>query len=77
LKLTLAELHRHLNTGETQNMADLNHTLSSLVVEENTLAKIPTWPWHPETVRWLATAILLPLAIWLVNFVLQRTPFKW
>jgi hypothetical protein len=76
MKLTLAELHHRLTTGETQDMVNLNNTLSSLVTEENELAKIPTWPWHPETRRWLGTAILLPLAIWLVQFILQRFPLK-
>jgi len=26
----------------------------------------------PETVRWLITALVLPLGLWLIQFVLQR-----
>ena len=31
-----------------------------------------TWPWPPETVRLLITALALPLGLWLIQFLVQR-----
>jgi hypothetical protein len=76
LRSTFEELNRRVDAGEPREMADLHSTLSSLVMEEAELKQVPTWPWAAETGRWVATAILLPLAIWLAQFVLQRLPFK-
>jgi hypothetical protein len=36
------------------------------------LERIPTWPWRPETLRLLITALVLPLGLWLAQFILQR-----
>jgi hypothetical protein len=32
-----------------------------------------TWPWQPETPRWLISALLVPLAIWSATRFLERT----
>ncbi|MGH2620287.1 MAG: hypothetical protein ACRDHG_06910 [Anaerolineales bacterium] len=37
------------------------------------LARIPTWPWNPGTLRGVVATVSLPVAIWLIQFVLQRT----
>jgi hypothetical protein len=29
-------------------------------------------PWQPETLRWLATALLFPLGMWLIQLILSR-----
>ncbi len=39
---------------------------------QTALSKVPTWLWQPETVRWLVTALVLPLALWIAQYVLQR-----
>jgi hypothetical protein len=52
-------------------MMDLNMTIAGLEMEQNALNRIPTWPWEPETVRLLVTALLLPLGLWIVQVVLQ------
>ena len=66
------ELHKRVDTGQLEGMTDLNMALASLEIEQNAIKQIPTWPWQPETVRWLATALVLPLALWLIQFVTQR-----
>jgi hypothetical protein len=35
------------------------------------LNAISTWPWQPETLRFLVTALLLPLLLWILQYVLQ------
>jgi len=61
------ELHRRIDARELQDMEQLNVALSSLELERNTLAKISTWPWQPETIRWLITALVLPLDYRLIS----------
>jgi hypothetical protein len=71
LEAKLVELHQGLNRGELDGMENLNMAIASLEIEQNVLSRIPTWPWQPETVRLLVTALLLPLGLWIVQVVLQ------
>jgi hypothetical protein len=61
-----------VDAGELDQMNDLRVTMTNLEMELNTLKGIHTWPWQPETVRWLITALVLPLGLWLIQSVLQR-----
>jgi hypothetical protein len=68
----IAGLHQRMDSGKLEGMTDLNMAIASLELEQNALNRIPTWPWQPETVRWLVTALVLPLGLWIIQFVLQR-----
>lgn len=72
LEATIAELHQRVDAGNMEGMFELNSAISSLKDELRILEEIPTWPWRPETVRWLASALLLPLGLWLLQLLLQR-----
>lgn len=72
IEATIAELHRRVDSEGLEGMDDLNKTISSLEIEQNLLERIPTWPWQPETVRLLITALALPLGLWFIQYVLQR-----
>jgi hypothetical protein len=72
LKATLEELHTRIDAGALESLHELSSAVSSLKTEVGILEEIPTWPWRPETVRWLASALLLPLGLWLVQLILQR-----
>ena len=70
LKATITELHGRIATGELQKMDSLNQAMQSLVIEQNVLDKVPTWPWKPETPRLLFTAILLPIILYVLQLVI-------
>jgi hypothetical protein len=72
LEAIIAELHQRVDGERLGGMDDLNATLTSLETELNLLEGVPTWPWQPETVRLLITALALPLGLWLAQYVLQR-----
>jgi hypothetical protein len=72
LEATIVDLHSSVDNGELDKIADLNLTMSTLEAEINLLRRVPTWPWQPETVRWLATALILPLGLWILQYFLQR-----
>lgn len=72
-KAATAELHRKMDSGELEGVMDLNMAMASLQMELTAIKQTPTWPWEPEVVRLLVTAIALPLGLWLVQLILQST----
>ena len=79
LKTTIAELHGLVDAGELHSIDELNAraqflhvTMVCLEIEQGKLTRIPTWPWQPATLRGLATALLMPLIVFVLQFVLQR-----
>jgi hypothetical protein len=69
------ELHHRVDTNEMQGMDALKDALDGLIAELGVLDKVPTWPWEPETVRLVVTALLLPMVLWVVTRVLERLAF--
>jgi hypothetical protein len=69
------ELHRRTDAGEYSEMANMNDAIDSLTKEQNALDKVSTWPWEPDTVRAVVTALLLPAAFWIVTRILERLGF--
>jgi hypothetical protein len=68
----IVELHERMDSGKLEGIDDLIRAIEGLDIEQIALDRIPTWPWRPETVRLLATALALPLGLWIVQYVLQR-----
>jgi hypothetical protein len=68
LKTTLGRLHDAVEAHDLSNADQLNKTLSSVLAERDVLARLPTWPWSTGTLRGVASAVLLPIVI----FVLTR-----
>jgi hypothetical protein len=71
-KATVAELHRRREAGEYSGMAGINEALDALLKEQAAMNKISTWPWQPETLSGVATAILLPVVVWALTHLLDR-----
>jgi hypothetical protein len=71
-KGVVAELHRRLNARKVSGMDELNKSLASLEIERTALTRIPTWPWQPGTFRGLVATLGLPIAIWLIQYLLGR-----
>lgn len=69
---TAARLHRALDGQGLVHVDKLNRALAALEIEQNVLAKTPTWPWQPGAVRGVVAALLLPLAVWLLQGLLGR-----
>lgn len=67
-----ARLHRGLAAGKLSEVDQLHKALAALQIQTATLEKIPTWPWHPGTLRGLLAALVLPIAIWLIQRLLER-----
>jgi hypothetical protein len=72
LKQTLARIHATVVADDLSRADELNKTLTSLLAERDVLLHLPTWPWSTGTFRGFASAVLLPIVIWLVIRVLER-----
>jgi len=66
------QLHNAVDNEELQGIGEMNTALSTLNLELSIIERIPTWPWQPETLRILITALALPLGLWLVQVLLGR-----
>lgn len=68
----LDRLHDGLERDDGPTIERQHKALLAIQVEQQALAKVPTWPWPPGTVRSVLGAIFLPVVLWLVQFGLQR-----
>lgn len=71
LRAAFVDLHQRIDDGELEEVDDLLKVISILETEQDALNGISTWPWQPERLRFLVTALLLPLLLWIVQYVLQ------
>jgi hypothetical protein len=67
----IVELPQRVDSRDFEGIDNLKKLIAALEIEEQALKKVSTLPWRPETVRYLMTALLLPLVLWLVQYFLQ------
>ncbi|MCC6617210.1 MAG: hypothetical protein IT320_27295 [Anaerolineae bacterium] len=72
MEATATELRRRIDSDEIADMDNLFKTLHSLEIEHQTLFRVATWPWQPETARLVALAVLFPIALWLIQQIIRR-----
>ena len=65
------EIHQCVDNEESEKLDELARILSVLETERTTLNRISTWPWTRDALRSLATALALPLLLWIIQFVVQ------
>jgi len=66
------QLHVEVAGGRLEHMDRVNQAMASLDLERQGLDRIPTWPWHAETLRAILAAIFLPLVVWLAQYLLGK-----
>lgn len=72
VKTCFAELHRRIDDQLSVELEPPVKAMAGLQQEQDWLVKISTWPWEPETIRWLATAVFLPMVLWFITRLLER-----
>jgi len=68
----LDRLHDGLERDDGPIIERQHKALLAIQFEQQALAKVPTWPWTPGILRSAVGAIVLPLVLWFVQYVLQR-----
>lgn len=71
MRSLLIELNEAIDRRATEQVDALDRTISALRHEREILAKLPTWPWSTGTIRGFGSALLLPIALFLVQRVLS------
>jgi hypothetical protein len=66
------ELHRRAEQRDLSDADPLSKQLTSLMSERDLIARVPTWPWAPQTVQGFIAAIVIPLALWLAYRFLEQ-----
>lgn len=72
LKAAVTALYGRVDGGELDQVDVVGRTITSLKVARDLIDSRPTWPWQPAAVRSLATAILLPIVLWLLQQLLRQ-----
>ncbi|HLC05459.1 MAG TPA: hypothetical protein VJK02_20675 [Anaerolineales bacterium] len=72
VKGTLASLHRCLDDNALAEVAQLNSAIVGLTAERDILTKIPTWPWRAGMFTGFLSIIVLPIMLFILQFVLAR-----
>lgn len=67
----LQQMHHHLDDFDAQAVAERKTGVESLLLERQVLNAIPTWPWQPNTLKALLTALILPLLLLLAQQLLE------
>jgi hypothetical protein len=66
------ELHKRIDEGQFDSSPNLTDMIITLEKEIAKIEGIPIWPWEPETMRWLLTALVLPIGFMILQLILQR-----
>jgi hypothetical protein len=70
VRTVMSRVYHLLDSGESGDLVALKNATDSLIAEQNTLEKLPTWPWHADTLRLVSTALVLPLLAYLIERIL-------
>lgn len=71
LDLATEALYNQVDSGEHQKLDKLERGINALIAVRKDIETVSTWPWKTDTIRWLATALILPLGLWIIQFSLQ------
>jgi hypothetical protein len=72
LRGLLGELDVAIDARDTARVEGLDKTIMALRRETEILAKLPTWPWSLGTIRGFASALLVPILLFLVQRYLNQ-----
>jgi hypothetical protein len=71
-KTSMSQIHTFIDEGKNNEAVALRNVLGTLEEEKKVVKSFSTWPWQPETLRWLFTAMVLPLLLWFAQYFLGQ-----
>ena len=60
-------LEERVDAGDFVAAAELTSVLEGLSTAETGLRRVSSWPWEPETLRVVATGLVIPVVIWAIT----------
>jgi hypothetical protein len=67
-----AEFNQGLRNRDDAAIERQNGVIASLETQHNRIKAIPTWPWKPETVQFVITAITLPMILAILQVIIEQ-----
>jgi hypothetical protein len=71
IQMASDRLHHKVRMDDYEGIAGTDAALAALIRERDLLQRISTWPWDPRTIRGFASALVLPIFLWLVTRLLE------
>lgn len=68
---TTARLHRCLDENDMGPVTQLKDAMLGLSAERDVLTHIPTWPWRAGTLAAFLSATILPIVLFIIQFVIS------
>jgi hypothetical protein len=65
-------LHRKVDAADLTQMQAMRDQLTALIMEEDYLVKLRTWPWSPGMLNRLIALVALPILIFLIQLAARR-----
>ncbi|MEO8470383.1 MAG: hypothetical protein ABI573_12040 [Chloroflexota bacterium] len=72
LTAVIDDIHAAVDAEDQPRIEARNRALTALVAERDLIAKVPTWPWSTGALTGFVSAILLPVALFLIQRVLSQ-----
>jgi len=66
-----SELYARIDAGQFDATAVINSSMSGLTALRERTERLPTWPWPPQLLRGFVSALLLPLAVFILTRVIS------
>jgi hypothetical protein len=72
MRKAIGELHANVENSQIEKIGEWQNALVALDLERTRLESVPTWPWRPEALRGLIAALVVPIIVWFMQFLLER-----
>lgn len=72
LAVVLREVRARVGAGDIEGVGRTADAITAANAAVTAIGRVSTWPWRPETLRGFASAIGLPVALWLITEGLRR-----
>jgi hypothetical protein len=72
MEQAIGELATAVRTQQLERMDPLNKGIGAIEAAQRAIERVPTWPWTPETFRWVVGAVMFPILLFVFQAVLGR-----
>jgi len=67
----IRQLHSQVGSFPLEHMDQIHEAIEGLKLERDIVSSARTWPWPPASIRGTLATFLLPIAIWIIQQLLQ------
>lgn len=68
----LERLHKALDDDDMARVKEIDAAMSGLATERNLVSAVPTWPWRAAAFSGIASALILPVVLFLIQLALRN-----